>query len=412
MMYGLIGEKLGHSFSPPIHRELGSWPYVLKELRPEEVGPFLRAGDFRGINVTIPYKQTVLPFLDHLSPQAEALGSVNTVVREKDGTLFGTNTDYFGFRAMLRRMGVDPRGKHCLVLGSGGASKPVVACLRDEGAARVTVISRSGENNYQNLKKNADAEILVNATPVGMYPHNGESPVTLSRLPRLEAVLDLIYNPLRTALLLEAEARGIPCRNGLYMLVAQAKAAAELFLSHPLPEGEIDRIEGKLRREAANWVLIGMPGCGKSTVGHLLAERTGRPLLETDQMIEAVAGCSCGEFIRTRGEEAFRALETEMVRQAGARSGCVIATGGGTVTRPENRDPLRQNGILFHLDRPPEQLEISDSRPLSETREKLAARYRERKPLYESWRDVGVSEPTPEKTAEVICEYANENSCA
>ena len=233
--YGLLGEKLGHSYSPRIHQEMGGYAYDLIELKPEELPGFLAAGEFRGLNVTIPYKQTVIPFLDRLSDRARTVGAVNTIVREADGTLTGYNTDWDGFEGLIRRTGLEIRDRKCLVLGSGGASKMAVCCLREMGAREVRVISRTGEDNYGNLGRHADAEILVNATPVGMYPHAGVSPVQLDGFPRLEGVLDLIYNPARTELLRLAEARSIPCANGLYMLVEQARIACELFLGREIP---------------------------------------------------------------------------------------------------------------------------------------------------------------------------------
>lgn len=400
--YGLIGAKLGHSFSAEIHREIGGYDYRLTELAPEEVPRFLREGSFKGINVTIPYKQTVMPYLDEMSETARRIGSVNTIVRGKDGKLRGYNTDYAGFRDMLRRAGMNPAGKKCLVLGSGGASKTAVTCLKDLGAAEVIVISRNGENNYQNLDWHRDARLLINATPVGMYPNNGAAPVELAALPELEGVADLIYNPARTALLLEAERRGIPAVNGLYMLTAQAREACGLFLGKSIPEAETERVTGILARKTVNIVLIGMPGCGKTTVGRILAQRTGRQLVDTDEMIEEKAGLSCGEIIRQRGEDAFRSLETDAMREAGKLTGVILATGGGAVTRPENRDLLRQNGLLFHLDRGMDDSTLGPGRPLSDSREKWEQLYRTRKPLYEAWRDALISNRQAEEAAAQI----------
>ncbi len=408
MEFGLIGKKLGHSFSPIIHEELGGYNYTLTELQEEEVGPFLRSGTFRGLNVTIPYKRTVMPYLDRISDRARRIGSVNTIVREADGSLSGYNTDYAGFQALLRKGNLHPEGTKCLVLGSGGAGRTAVSVLEDMGAREVRVISRSGEDHYGNLEKHADAGILVNATPVGMYPGNGESPVDPGRLPMLEGIADLIYNPARTALLLAGEKRGIPGINGLYMLVAQARMAAELFLRRPVPEEACEKIWRRLKAQTENWVLIGMAGSGKSTVGRLLAERTGRELLDTDEMAEQACGMSCGEYIRRQGEDAFRILETDRIREAGKRTGVIIATGGGAVIRPENRDLLRQNGTLFHLDREAEALAVSESRPLSDTREKALQLARERAPLYAAWRDARIAESTPEKAAERILALAEQ----
>lgn len=399
MEYGLIGEKLGHSFSPEIHREIGGYDYRLKELKPEEVPGFLREGAFRGINVTIPYKQTVMPYLDEISETARRIGSVNTIVRGGDGRLRGYNTDYAGFLGMLRRAGMNPAGKKCLVLGSGGASRTAVTCLRDLGASGVIVISRNGPDNYQNLDRHRDARLLVNATPVGMYPRNGAAPLDPAALPELEGIADMIYNPARTALLLAAERRGIRTINGLYMLTGQAREACELFLGRRIPEAGTERVTGILARKTGNIVLIGMPGSGKTTVGRILADRTGRRLVDADEMIEQKAGMTCGELIRQRGEAAFRALETEALREAGKLTGIILATGGGTVTRPENRDLLRQNGLLFHLDRGMDARTLEPGRPLSDSREKWERLYSARKPLYEAWRDVLIENRQPEEAA-------------
>jgi len=400
--FGLLGEKLGHSFSPQIHRELGGYDYDLIELCPEELEAFFRRREFRGINVTIPYKQAVIPYLDELTPLARRVGAVNTIVKDAAGRLTGHNTDVAGFTAMMRRGGLDPKGRKCLVLGSGGASKTAVLCLRDLGAREVRVISRRGEDHYGNLDRHGDAELIVNATPVGMYPNNGAAPLDLAGFPRLMGVADLIYNPARTALLLQAEARGIPAVNGLMMLVAQGREAAERFLGRAIPPSEEERVAGLLARETENIVLIGMPGCGKSTVGRLLAERTGRPLTDTDGMIERAAGMTCGELIRQRGEAAFREMETRAAMEAGKASGTIIATGGGIVTRAENRDPLRQNGRLFHLDRPVEKLSAEGDRPLSQTRAQLEALYQARALLYAAWRDIRIAAETPGEAAAAI----------
>ena len=388
--YGLLGEKLGHSFSPQIHRELGGYDYALMEVAREALPAFFAARDFSAINVTIPYKQAVLPWLNSVSEAAQRIGAVNTIVKAADGGLHGYNTDYYGFTMMARRSGVPISGRKCLVLGSGGASKTVCVCLADMGAAEVTVISRSGPDNYENISRHADAQIIVNATPVGMYPNNGQSPVDLNGFPHLEGVLDLIYNPARTALLLQAEALGIPHLNGLYMLAAQAKQASELFRGTRIADSEIDRITALIAAQTANIVLIGMPGSGKTTVGSLLAAQMGRPFLDTDRMIEAQAGASCGDYLRSHGEDAFRKLETEVLRQACKRSGCVIATGGGVVTRPENRDIMRQNGKIFHLMRPLSALSQEGDRPLSATPEKLRALWEARAPLYAGMRDAAI----------------------
>ena len=308
-VYGLLGRKLGHSWSAPIHAALGCADYRLIELEPEELGAFLAREDIGGLNVTIPYKRDVMAYCDVLDPMAEAIGSVNTLVRRADGKLYGYNTDAAGFCFMAQRAGIGFAGKKTLVLGSGGASRTAAACAKKLGAREVVVISRSGENNYTNLGRHADAERIVNTTPVGMYPNNGAAAVDLTAFPACAGVLDLIYNPRRTALLLQAEELGIPCSDGLPMLVAQAKAAEEHFFDRLIADRENERILAQLRREMTNLVLIGMPGSGKSTVGAALAALTGREAIDIDARIVEKAGCSIPEIFAKGGEAAFRALE-------------------------------------------------------------------------------------------------------
>ena len=281
MKCGLLGGKLGHSYSPQIHSQLGDYSYELFEKKPEELEDFLKNGDFRGLNVTIPYKKDVIPYLDELSPRAKRIGAVNTIVRREDGSLIGHNTDYFGFEMMVRASGLSIAGKKVLVLGSGGASMPVVAALTEQGA-NVIVISRSGENNYNNLHLHRDASVIVNTTPVGMYPNVGNSPLDLEQFPNLEGVLDIIFNPARTQLLLDAEEKGLVAMNGLLMLVAQAKESAEWFTGKAIPDDVISAIHASLRRQMENIVLIGMPGSGKSTVGMILAEKLGKKFVDAD----------------------------------------------------------------------------------------------------------------------------------
>lgn len=402
---GLLGKTLGHSFSPRIHQELADYRYRLLPMPEEELRPFLQTADFVGLNVTIPYKQTVIPMLDELAPEAQEIGAVNTIVRLPDGRLRGHNTDYDGFLYLLRESGLQAAGKKVLVLGSGGASKPVCCAYRNLGAREVVVISRSGADNYSNLERHRDAELLVNTTPVGMYPNNGAAPLSLDAFPVLEGVLDLIYNPARTALVLQAQDRGLPALGGLAMLVAQAKRAAELFTGTSIPDAENRRIYRKLRGELENIVLIGMPGSGKSTIGRLLAKATGLELVDTDAMVEEKVGISIPEIFARDGEEAFRTLESACVREAGSRSGCVIATGGGVVTRAENRDPLRQNGRLVFLERALEELP-THGRPISQTHP-LTELYAAREPLYRAWADItakntGAAEAVAAKILEVM----------
>ena len=388
MKCGLLGEKLGHSYSPQIHAELADYEYKLYEKAPDEVEDFVRRGDWHGLNVTIPYKKTVIPFCDELSETARAIGSANTLLKRPDGTIFGDNTDAFGFETLLTQtLKADISGWKALVLGTGGASVTVCAMLRKRGA-QVVPISRSGKDNYTNLEWHRDAKLLVNTTPVGMYPKNGTSLVDLGVFPKLEAVLDVVYNPARTALLLQAEKRGIPCAGGLTMLVAQAKRSAEIFLAHALPDGEIARITRQLARQMQNVILIGMPGSGKSTVGRLLAEKLGRPLLEADKELEKAAGMSIPVIFANEGEAGFRKRETRILSDLGKQSGTVISTGGGCVTREENYPLLHQNGVIVWIRRDLNCL-AREGRPLSLNAD-LSAMYAVRAPLYEHFADFTV----------------------
>lgn len=398
--YGLIGEKLGHSFSPAIHRQLADYDYRLFELQPEELEDFLRSGRFDGLNVTIPYKKAVIPYCRTLTPQARRIGSVNTIVRQPDGSLLGHNTDYDGFVYLLRTAGAQPAGKKALVLGTGGASLTVHTVLRDLGVRESVSISRSGPDSYQDLDRHSDAQLIVNATPVGMYPNTGISLVDLDRFPRLEGVFDLIYNPAKTQLLLDGERRGILWANGLGMLVAQAKAAAELFLGTAIPDIRVSEIARKMEKETRDLLLVGMPGCGKTTVGRALAQRLGRQLVDTDELVEEQAGCTIPELFASRGEEAFRQLEHQVLCQVSKQSGLVIATGGGIVTRRENLDPMRQNSTVIFLRRPLDQLPV-EGRPISQANG-LEELYRCRLPLYRQVADLTVDNVHVEQTVSEI----------
>lgn len=406
MKCGLLGRKLGHSYSPQIHNLLGDYSYVLFEKEPEELENFLKNGDFSGLNVTIPYKKEVIPYLSELSPTAQKMGSVNTVLRRSDGTLYGHNTDYFGFTSLVRHAGLSVAGKKVLVLGSGGASNTAVAALKDLGANPV-VISRSGENNYGNLHLHRDAAAIVNATPVGMYPNTGVSPIDLALFPHLEGVLDVIYNPARTQLLLDAEKLGIPRENGLWMLVAQAKEAAEVFTGGKISDEVIEKIYRELSHQMKNIVLIGMPGCGKSTIGTLLAERLGRTLADADEKIISLAGKSIPDIFAQDGEPTFRDWETKALTELGKQSGLVIATGGGCVTQKRNYPLLHQNGYLVWLERDWSKLP-TDGRPLSQAND-LGKMYAARKPLYEAFADIRVENTgTPEETVRKILDALEE----
>ena len=408
-IYGLLGRKLSHSWSVPIHTALGCQGYRLIELEPDELEGFLRQPNIGGLNVTIPYKRDVMPFCDVIDPMAEAIGSVNTLTRRADGKLYAFNTDAAGFCWMAERTGISFTGKKTVVLGSGGASLTAVACAKKLGAREVVVISRSGENNYGNLSRHADADIVVNTTPVGMFPNNGAAAVDLATFPRCSGVLDVVYNPRRTALLLQAEALGIPCSDGLPMLVAQAKAAEEHFFEKSIPDSENERILALLRQECTNIVLIGMPGCGKTTVGQALAELTGREAVDIDRRIVERAGCSIPEIFAHGGESAFRALEQEETAEAGKLSGKIILTGGGVIKDERNYASLHQNGRIYHLIRDISVLP-TNGRPLSQGTD-LSAMWREREPLYARFRDVEIqNDGSLQETAAAIWRDFCENS--
>lgn len=384
--YGLIGEKLGHSYSKQIHHALCSYDYELMSIPQDEIEAFLSARNFAGLNVTIPYKRTVIPHCDLLTDAAREIGSVNTLMMQPDGSLLGDNTDYAGFLYLARKADIRFKDKKVLVLGSGGTSLTARAALRHEGAREIVVVSRSGPVNYQNVYEHADADIIVNTTPVGMYPHNGESLLELTRFHHLGGLIDVVYNPLCTAMLLEAKRLGIPCGGGLSMLVAQAKYAAECFGKMPISDEQIGIIEQKMRKELTNLVLVGMPGSGKTTLAAACAERMGREVVEMDDIIAQKAGMSIPDIFAKHGEPHFRALEAETVGEVGRRTGLVISTGGGAVLREKNVEAMRQNGLVVCLERPLELLS-TDGRPLSKSLDALRQMKEQRTPIYKKSSD-------------------------
>lgn len=400
---GLLGTPLGHSYSPAIHAMLGSYSYELFDTPETGLSDFLKRGEFDALNVTIPYKKAVIPFCAALSPEAEAVGSVNTILRRPDGTLFGDNTDCAGFRALVRESGVSVAGKKALVLGSGGASRTVCHVLRELNAREIVVISRTGENNYENLDRHADAELIVNATPVGMFPMNGEMLFSLTEFPDCAAVFDLVYNPARTALVLQAEHLGIPAFGGLRMLVEQACRSAELFTGRTVSEETAEQVLRTLRRKSENVILIGMPGSGKTTVAAALAEALGRQCLDADTIFADWTGMDIPSYFAVYGESGFRAQESDILLDLGRCSGCVISTGGGVVLNPMNYDTLHQNGTIIWLRRGLDRL-AREGRPLSEHAD-LAAMYETRAPLYARFADFTVSnDGTVAETVQAILE--------
>ena len=394
---GLIGEKLGHSFSPLIHSYLSDYSYELCELERSELDAFMRAPSFDAFNVTIPYKQDVIPYLDYISPEAKAIGAVNTVVN-KNGRLCGYNTDYFGFGYMLDTASIDVRGKKALVFGAGGTSLTACAVLRDRGAKSVTVVGRA-DNNKDFLAAHFDAQIIVNTTPVGMYPNNLRSAIDLSMFPYCEGVADVIFNPARTALIIDAESRGIPAVNGLPMLVAQAAKAFEFFTGDSYIEGCIDTITADISRKTRNIVLIGMPSCGKSRVGKILADKLSRTFVDADVEFKKMHKITPAEAITTLGEDKFRDMEHLVICELGKQSGQVIACGGGVVTREYNYAPLHQNGMIIFLERDLDKLS-SKGRPISKATTP-AELYAKRIDAYHRFSDIEIrSTEIPDRTAD------------
>ena len=385
MRYGLIGEKLGHSFSKIIHEKLADYTYDLIPLSLEELDVFMREKEFSAINVTIPYKETVIPYLDEVDPKAAKMGAVNTVV-QRNGKLFGYNTDYFGFRYMLEHNHIQIAGKKVLVLGRGGASKAVIAVLEDMGAAEIhTIYYKIAEDSisYETCYTlHTDAQVIVNTTPVGMYPNSGHTPIDLTPFTNLEAVADVVYNPLRTRLVLDAEEKGCQAIGGLEMLVGQAKYAVEIFLDQSLPEDSIDVVYKDLMAERRNLVLIGMSGCGKSTLGKLAAEKLGKTFVDTDAEIIKRIGMSIADYFAAYGEDSFRKVESEVVQEISTQNNLVISTGGGVIKNPENIRWLKGNGTVIWIQRDPELLESGNGRPLVPDQDAVRRLYKERLPLY------------------------------
>lgn len=402
MIYGLLGGRLKHSLSPQIHKYLCGYDYSLFEMPEENVKGFIKKADFDAINVTIPYKKTVMPFLSRIDDSAIKIGSVNTIKKEADGSLSGYNTDYFGFSYLIERNGIDVKGKKAIILGSGGSCVTVNAVLADLGAREIKVISRSGEDNYSNISKHFDADIIVNTTPVGMYPKNLETPLDVTCFKKCCAVIDIIYNPLKTKLLLDAERMGIKTANGLSMLVAQAKMAAEIFIDKKIDNSEIERVLNIMEKDAQNIVLIGMPGCGKSTLASIISSRIGKKHIDTDAMVEDAEQATIPSLFEKYGEEYFRKAESKAAFEAGSNLSSVIATGGGIIKKTENFDSLRQNGFIVFLDRDIKSL-ATDGRPLSTDLNRLREMYNERHPLYMSLCDVKISVAgTKDEVAEEI----------
>ncbi len=403
--YGCIGKKLIHSFSKEIHSRLADYEYELIELTEDEIAPFFMKKDFAAINVTIPYKETVIPYLDSVSDIAKRIGAVNTIVN-KDGRLYGFNTDYYGMKALIERVGLTLDGKKVLILGTGGTSKTARVVAADMGAAEILTVSRRKTEEYitysEAVTLHSDADIIINTTPSGMYPDCESKPVDIADFTKLEGVIDAVYNPLCTNLVLDARARGIKAECGLYMLVMQAVVAVEKFLDTEIPKCTADSVFTSILASKENIVLTGMPGSGKSTVGRLI-NLEGFRFIDTDAEIEKRCGCTIKELIEREGEKYFRDLEAEVIRDVSAESCRIISTGGGAILREENVRSLRRNGKLFFLDADICRLKATEDRPLSDTEDKLIRLYEERMPIYKATADAIVPDMmTPEMEAEYI----------
>ena len=387
MKYGCIGEHLKHSFSAEIHAQISDYSYEIREIPREDLSSFMEASDFLGINVTIPYKELVIPHLYYIHPDAERIGAVNTIVK-REGKLYGYNTDFYGMTSLIKHAGASLEGKKVAILGTGGTAKTAHAVSESLGAREIHLVSRNareGAIDYTSLyEDHSDTEVIINTTPVGMFPNIYDAPIDISRFPSLLAVIDAIYNPLSTPLISAARKRGITAEGGLYMLVAQAVRASEIFFDTTYDEGLLDKVYTKIYKSKKNAVLIGMPASGKSTVGRTLADALGRSFIDTDEVVTRIAGMPIPELIAKFGEGHFRDIEAQAVREVATTSCAVIATGGGAILRRENVDMLKENGDLYFLDRPLDLLIPTEDRPLSSTKEAIAERYRERYPIYTS----------------------------
>ena len=407
MEYGCIGERLGHSFSAQIHPKFFDYKYELCEVSRENIDAFMKAKDFKGINVTIPYKQTVIKYLDEIDFAAKEIGAVNTIVN-KNGKLSGYNTDFYGLKALIER-NVDLKGKKVLILGSGGTSKTAEYVCKALGCKQVFRLSRSegeGVITYETAyETHADCDVIINTTPVGMYPDINKSVIDLSKFKRLSCVIDAVYNPLCSKLVLEAKARGIRAEGGLYMLVCQAARAAELFMDAHVAEDKIQKVFCDIYKAKQNIVLIGMPTSGKTSVGAVLSKALSRECFDSDSLIEQLENTDIPTIFKTKGEPYFRNLETKAVAQLSAFSGVIIATGGGVILNKENIELLRANGRIYFLDRPLESLLAANDRPLSSNKADLEKRYNERYNLYNAYADVKVAaDGTVQEVAQIIKE--------
>ncbi len=406
MKYGCIGEHLKHSFSKEIHGHIADYDYTIKEIPKDGIDAFMKAAKFTAINVTIPYKETVIPYLAYIDESAKLIGAVNTIVN-KNGKLYGYNTDFYGMSMLASHAKISFSGKKVLILGTGGTSKTAYAVAKAHGAEKIIKASRKASDDavlYSDIYKyHTDAQIIINTTPVGMFPNNYEIPIDIKLFPNLTGVLDAVYNPLRTPLILEAQKLGIPAEGGLYMLVAQGVRASEIFLDTKYSDNLLDEIYSKILSEKENIILIGMPASGKTTVSKILKEKLARAIFDSDEEIEKFTKRTIPDIFEKDGEASFRDIESDMIKNIAKCNSSVIATGGGVVLRCENTDALRENGKIYFLDRPLELLIPTSDRPTASSKEAIKARYSERISIYRSSADVIIpSNSTPEEAAEKI----------
>ncbi len=403
MKYGLIGKTLKHSISPEIHKHFGL-NYELLELENEEaVENFLKEKKFLGVNVTIPYKETVIKFLDEITEDAKNIGAVNTIKNEK-GKLIGSNTDIDGMRFAIHHAGIELKNKNVLILGSGGTSKTAAVLAKSEDAKSVTTVSRTGECNYQNVATKQETEVIINTTPVGMWPNIEDIPVCIAKFSNVESVFDVIYNPFETELVQEAKKLSLKASNGLLMLVEQARRAEEIFKGKHIEQSHTLEICNKMAKDLKNIVLIGMAGVGKTSVGQELAKKLKRPFFDTDKMIEEKTGKSISQIFNEVGEVGFRQIESEIVFEVAKKTHSVIATGGGAVLNEENRETLQKNAVVVFLKRPLEKL-ATDGRPLSVSLPKIKKMFEERLPIYETFANIEIeNDKTLKKVVKEILE--------
>ncbi len=415
MEYGCIGEKLGHSFSKEIHNALTDYDYQLKELSKEELKIFMEEKDFKAINVTIPYKEAVMPYLYYISDEARSIKAVNTIVN-KNGQLYGYNTDFSGLKALIERNGADLKGKTVAVFGSGGTSKTAVSVAYDLGADKIVRVSREEKQDYVTYEKlyemSSDIQVVINTTPCGMFPKTGVSAIDIKAFPNVEAVFDAVYNPLNSKLVIDSKKKGIIASGGLYMLVSQAAYAVEHFVNIPVDNRKVEDIYKTLFKNKMNIVLIGMPGCGKTTIGKLLAERIGKKFKDTDNLIVDCERADIPTIFRLKGEKGFREIEKNVVCDVSKENGLVIATGGGVVLKKENRDALKSNGRIYFINRPLDEISATSDRPLSSNRKDLEKRFNERYEIYLNCADCVIDgSGTVEEVLERIEADFNEYSC-